>query len=164
VRLVEVRRALEAEAAELAAARRSTAELRHIEACVAALEDAVARGGSGVEEDLNFHRSIAEAAHNEFLLGTLNYLAQFLRGAIGVTRANEARRADFAEQVRAEHAAVLAAVSAGDTEAARRAAHGHMDNAIARIGQADASFWQDEGARLAQPLVAPSSKPWGQQI
>ena len=72
-----------------------------------------------MEEDLKFHQAIADAAHNPFLIGTLDYLAQFMRGAIGVTRANEARRADFAAQVREEHAAVLRAIEAATSAQAR---------------------------------------------
>ena len=94
------------------------------------------------------------AAHNPFLIGTLDYLSQFMRGAIGVTRANEARRADFAAQVRDEHAAVVGAIEAGDVAKARAAASRHMNNAIRRIESADPAFWRQEGARLAVPLVA----------
>jgi len=154
MQMAEVRRALEAEVAALAAERRTAADVKRLKQCVAALEKAVKAGGDGVEEDLRFHRAIADAAHNPFLIGTLDYLAQFMRGAIGVTRANEARRADFAAQVRSEHAAVVEAIAAGEVARARQAAARHMNNAIRRIQDADPGFWQQEGERLAQPLVA----------
>jgi GntR family transcriptional repressor for pyruvate dehydrogenase complex len=153
VQMAEVRRGLEAEAAALAAERRSGADLRRIKQAVTALDRAVRAGADGVEEDLGFHRAVAQAAHNPFLIGTLDYLAQFMRGAIGVTRANEARRADFAAQVRGEHAAVLVAIEAGEATRARQAAARHMNNAIRRIENADPAFWQEEGERLAGPLV-----------
>jgi GntR family transcriptional repressor for pyruvate dehydrogenase complex len=153
VQMAEVRRALEAEAAGLAAQRRKAADLKHLKRAVLALDRAVKGGGDGVEEDLQFHRAIAAAAHNPFLIGALDYLAQFMRGAIGVTRANEARRADFAAQVREEHAAVVSAIEAGDAPKARQAASRHMNNAIRRIESADPGFWRQEGARLAVPLV-----------
>ncbi|GAD22812.1 FadR/GntR family transcriptional regulator [Acidovorax sp. MR-S7] len=146
IQIAEVRRALEAEVAELAAQRRSADDLGRIHAAVAALAEAVRQGGDGVQEDVAFHRTIAQAAHNAFLLSTLDYLAQFLRGGTRVTRANEARRADFAEAVTAEHARIVAAIEAGDAAAARQAAAGHMSNAIIRIRQADAGFWQNEAA------------------
>ncbi len=153
VQMVEVRRALEAEVAALAAQRRSRNDLQRIDRAVAALDAAVAAGHDGVEEDVLFHRSIAEAARNPFLISTLDYLAQFLRGATRVTRANEARRADFAAQVRAEHAAIVQAIQAGDSQRARQAAGDHMNNAIRRVESADPAFWSQEGERLAQPLV-----------
>lgn len=153
IQMVEVRRALEAEVAALAAQRRSSSDIRRIRAAVKALEAAVQRGGDGVSEDVQFHRAIAEAADNPFLLQTLEYLGQFLHGATQVTRANEARRLDFAQQVHDEHAAIVQAVEAGQPEAARQAAAGHMGNAIARIRGADPAFWVQEGERLAQTLV-----------
>ena len=153
VQMVEVRRALEAEVAALAAQRRTAADMRRIRAAVKALDTAVQRGGDGVSEDVQFHRAIADAARNPFLLQTLEYLGQFLHGATQVTRANEARRLDFAQQVHDEHAAIVQAVEAGEPEAARLAAAGHMGNAIARIRSADPAFWVQEGERLAQTLV-----------
>ena len=153
VQLVEVRRALEAEVAALAAERRSASDLRAIEQAVQALDQAVLSGGDGVAEDVNFHRAIAEATRNPFLIQTLAYLGQFVHGATRVTRANEARRGDFASAVRSEHLAILQAVRAGDPVQARQTAAAHMGNAIGRIRSADPAFWVQEGERLAQPLV-----------
>ncbi len=153
IQMVEVRRALEAEVAALAATRRSADDVKHVRRAVAALDQAVRAGGDGVDEDVQFHRAIAEAARNPFLISTLNYLAQFLRGATQVTRANEARRADFAAQVKAEHTAIVSAIEAGDATKARQAAARHMVNAARRIESADPTFWSQEGDRLAQPLV-----------
>jgi GntR family transcriptional repressor for pyruvate dehydrogenase complex len=154
IQMVEVRRALEAEVAGLAAQRRSKADLQRIQQAVHDLESAVQAGGDGVAQDMNFHRAIADAAANPFLLQTLAYLGQFLHGATQVTRANEARRVDFAAQVQAEHNAIVQAVQDCNAQAARQAASAHMDNAITRIRSADPAFWQQEGERLAQPLLS----------
>ena len=154
IQIVEVRRALEAEVAGLAAQRRTVADLRRIRSTVAAIDVAVKAGGDGVAEDVRFHRAIAEAARNPFLIATLEYLGQFLQGATRVTRANEALHSDFARQVRQEHAAVLLAIEARDVSEARRAAGAHMNNAIERIGRADPGFWAQSGVLLAQPLVS----------
>jgi GntR family transcriptional regulator, transcriptional repressor for pyruvate dehydrogenase complex len=159
VQMVEVRRALEAEVAALAARRRRVADLRRIRQAVRALARAVAAGGDGVEEDVSFHRAIAEAAGNPFLIDTLEYLGQFLRGATRVTRANEARRDDFARQVQDEHAAIVLAIEAADPLRAQQAAARHMDNAIVRIEQADPSFWRQQGVTLARPLVTRARPP-----
>ena len=153
IQMVEMRRALEAEVAALAAQRRSSSDLRAIEQAVRALDQAVQSGGDGVAEDVNFHRAIAEATRNPFLIQTLGYLNQFMYGATRVTRANEARRGDFAAAVRTEHQAILQAIQAGDPDQARLAAAAHMGNAIQRIQNADPAFWAQEGERLAQALV-----------
>ena len=153
VQMAELRRPLESEVAALAAERRTPQDLARIRAAIGALDEAVAAGQGGAEQDLAFHLAVAEAAHNPFLIGTLQYLHGLLQGAIRVTRANEARRDDFAREVAREHERIAQAIEAGDPVAAREAAKAHMDNAIRRIGQADPAFWRQEGARLAQPLV-----------
>lgn len=153
IQMVEARRALEAEVAALAAQRRTKSDIKRIHKSIAELDKAVAAGGDGVLEDVQYHLAIAEAARNPFLMGTLQYLGQFLQGATRVTRANEARRDDFARQVRDEHAVICEAIEAGDAEAARRAAGAHMNNAIVRIEQADPAFWQQTGDALASTLV-----------
>ena len=154
LQMVEVRRALEAESAALAAARCSAAGLGRIRRALQAIEQAVAAGGDGVAEDVAFHAAIAEAAGNPYLLATLAYLQQFLLDATRVTRAHEAGRADLAQQVRQEHAAIVEAIAAGDAEAARQAGARHMVQAAERIGRADAAFWQSEGLHLADRLRA----------
>ena len=153
IQMVEVRRALEAEVAALAAQRRTKTDIKRIHQSITQLDKAVAAGGDGVLEDVQYHLAIAEAARNPFLMGTLQYLGQFLQGATRVTRANEARRDDFARQVRDEHAVIYLAIEASDAEAARLEAGAHMNNAIARIAQADPAFWQQTGDELARTLV-----------
>lgn len=154
VQMVEVRRALEAEVAALAAQRRTQTDIKRIRNAMADIDQAVLRNGDGVNEDVKFHRAIADAARNPFLIGTLEYLGQFLHLATRVTRANEARRTDFAKQVSGEHDHIVRAIAAGDATAARKAATQHMNNAIGRIEQADPAFWQQAGEALAQPLVS----------
>ena len=154
IQMVELRRALEAEVAELAALRREQSDVRRIRKAIVLIDKAVLAGGDGVDEDVQYHRAIAEAARNPFLIGTLDYLSQFLRGATRVTRANEARREDFARQARNEHELIAVAIEAGDAAAARQAAAQHMNNAIQRIEQADPIFWEQAGVQLASPLVS----------
>jgi GntR family transcriptional regulator, transcriptional repressor for pyruvate dehydrogenase complex len=157
IQMVEVRRALEAEVAALAAQRRNPADIKRIRLAANALDLAVKRGGDGVAEDMALHRAIADAAQNQFLISTLDYLRQFLQGAMRVTRANEARRADFAKQVQIEHLAIIDAIVGSHATKARQAAARHMNNAIKRIESADSSFWQEEGVKLAGSLVSEAS-------
>ena len=152
LKVVEVRRALEAESAALAAERRSPTSLKRIKKAMQALDKAVASGGDGVSEDVAFHAAIAQAANNPFLLDTLAYLNQFLENATRVTRANEATRADLEEAVRHEHQAIIQAIEAGDIKAARLAGTKHMLNAAKRIGNADPLFWTSQGRALANSL------------
>ncbi len=154
LQIVEVRRALEAETAALAAERCTAAQVDALRTQLKALDQAVANGGDGVSEDVAFHRMIAQASGNPHFITVLEFLGQYLQGVTRVTRANEARRADFATQVKNEHAAVLEAIAAGDVATARRAAMKHMTNAAKRIREADPAFWAAEGEALAQRLTA----------
>ncbi|MFP8780446.1 FadR/GntR family transcriptional regulator [Hydrogenophaga sp. RWCD_12] len=154
IQMVEVRRALEAESAALAAARRSPQSLKQIKQALQTLGKAVKAGGDGVQEDVAFHTAIAQASRNPFLLATLGYLNRFLLDATRVTRANEATRADLEAAVHAEHSAIVEAIEAGDVSAARQAGATHMVNAARRIGQADPAFWAQHGQQLADHLRA----------
>ena len=153
LQMIEMRRALESEVAQLAAERRTPAHVQLLRERMQAIAAAVAAGGDGVDEDVLFHRAIGEAAGNPFLVRTLDYLSQLLQGATRVTRANEARRVDFAHSVMTEHERIVQAIERGDPAAARDAAASHMRNAAARIEQAEPGFWQQDGGRLAEVLV-----------
>jgi GntR family transcriptional repressor for pyruvate dehydrogenase complex len=152
LKVVEVRRALEAESAALAAERRTSQSLQKIKQAMRSLDKAVATGGDGVSEDVAFHAAIAQAANNSFLLDTLAYLNQFLENATRVTRANEATREDLEDDVRREHQAIIDAIEARDVKAARIAGTKHMLNAAKRIGNADPAFWSSQGRALANRL------------
>ncbi|MEU6575209.1 FCD domain-containing protein [Streptomyces sp. NPDC046805] len=143
LQIVEVRSALEGEAAALAATRATPDAVGRMRQALDAIDAAVTSGGDGVEEDLAFHRSIAEATGNAVLVSTVRYLGEVARSGIRVTRANEARRGDFIEAVRQEHHAILAAIEAGDAEAAYAAARRHMRHAASRLQDADARFWTE---------------------
>jgi len=134
--LLAVRRAIEAEVAAEAARRRTDADMDAIDATLRAIEEAVGQGRDGVAEDLAFHRALADVTGNPYFLKTLDFLNQYLEAGMKVTRGNEAARDDFSRQVRDEHAAIVAAIRAGDPMAARNAACTHMYNAARRLAQA----------------------------
>ncbi len=151
VQVVEVRRALEGEVAALAAQRITPAKARALRLALQRLDAAVEAGADGVEEDLAFHRSIAQATGNPQFERVLAFLEQYQRGAMRVTRTNEAMHGTFMQAVRREHEAIARAVTAGDASAARRAAVRHMVNATARIEGLDAP-----ARRRLEGLLAPS--------
>jgi DNA-binding FadR family transcriptional regulator len=153
LRVTELRRGVEAEAAALAAQRRTRAQLADIKRALAAIEAAAKKLHDGVDEDLAFHIAISRATGNPLYPPLLEFLSQFIHAAILVTRTNEARRADFSAQVRDEHSAIFEAIAAQDPVAARRAAITHIDNAGRRIQEADPAFWAGVGTAAAQPLI-----------
>jgi GntR family transcriptional regulator, transcriptional repressor for pyruvate dehydrogenase complex len=136
LQILALRRAIEAEVASEAALRRTDADLSAIDAALARIDLAAAESRDGVAEDLAFHRAIAEATRNPYFLKTLAFLNQYLEAGVTVTRENEARREDFSREVRDEHAAIAAAIRAGDPQAASNAARTHLNNAARRLVQA----------------------------
>ena len=126
LRVREVRRALEAETAALAAIRASRAQVLALRRALRAIDRSAADGRDGVEEDLAFHRLLAEAAGNPHFGRLLEFLEQCTQEAMRVTRRNDATRVDFVEAVRDEHAAIVEAIAAGDAGLARRRAVQHM--------------------------------------
>ena len=150
--LIEVRRGIEAEIAALAAVRHSKAQIREIREALSQIEKSVAAGGDGVEEDVRFHLAIARATGNAHWVTLIEMFAPQLKVAVSVTRANEARRDDYAQCVRDEHEKIVAAISAGDAAAARAAAIEHMGQAAERVSTADHEFWVRGGGVRARRL------------
>jgi GntR family transcriptional repressor for pyruvate dehydrogenase complex len=133
VQMVELRRVVEGEMAALAARRATKAQLTALRRTLAAADAATESGDLGVEEDLAFHRAIGEATGNPQFLRLLAVLEDYTRDAMTVVKGYESMRADFMEQVRNEHRAILAAIAAGDEKSARRAAIKHHRNGEERL-------------------------------
>ncbi|MCB8882236.1 FadR family transcriptional regulator [Acidisoma cellulosilytica] len=144
---LEVRRPIEGEMAALAAERRTKAQSAAIKKALLAVEKA---RNDGVDEDLDFHLSIGQATSNAYWNQFVRIFADPMRTAIRLTRANEARRLDFASAVAEEHRQIYDAIVAQDPQAARTAAYRHLDNAATRVLLADQEFWQQEGRVLAE--------------
>lgn len=133
VQMVELRRVIEGEIAALAAQRATRAQLAVLKRAVLAIDEATERGELGVDQDLGFHRAVAEATGNPQFVRLLGILEAHLRDAMTVTKGNESKRADFMAQVRREHRAILAAILAGSAKAARAAAIEHHVNGERRL-------------------------------
>lgn len=153
VRILELRRGIEAEMAALAAERRTEPARRAIERALRAIDTAEAAGKNGVDEDLAFHVAVADACGNPHYPALLSLLNQALRDAIRVTRGNEARRDDLAAEVRAEHWALYHAIADRDVAAARAAAYLHMWNTATRISDVEHAFWTGDRADVADRLA-----------
>jgi GntR family transcriptional repressor for pyruvate dehydrogenase complex len=133
LQMVELRRVIEGEMAALAAQRATRSQRSALRRTLAAIDAATDSGQLGVEEDLAFHRAIGEATGNPQFLRLLGILEVYARDAMTVTKGYESMRADFMDQVRVEHRAILAAIAAGDATAARRAAIEHHLNGEQRL-------------------------------
>ncbi len=140
LQVAELRRGMEAEIAALAAERASTEEIEEIGRRLAAIDADVAAGGDGVAADIEFHRSIARATGNPHFLALWDYLGQFLKGTIKLTRTWEAQHDETKQQVLDEHRALYDAIARRDGNAAREAARKHMEMSSERIRNIDPDF------------------------
>jgi DNA-binding FadR family transcriptional regulator len=150
--ILELRLGLDSEIAYLAAERRNREQMAAIRRALADIDRASKLGQDAVSEDLKFHFSIAQATGNPLFPELIQFLGRFLYSATLVTRANENRLKDLAEQTRIEHAAISTAIEKRDAEAAATAARMHMMNAASRIKAADAEFWSSKAGQIARSL------------
>jgi len=145
--IIELRRAIEGEAASQAALKRTNAQMMEIENALKRIDKVDAAGKDGVAADLAFHGMIAKASGNPFIVKTLDFLSQYLETASRVTRANDARRVDFLRQLREEHAAIATAIHKRDPFAARNAAEAHLFNGARRLTEALATVTSIEARK-----------------
>lgn len=124
LQLVEVRRMIETGAAELAALRRTDADLEQLEARLERMRAAHADGdvGSYVEADIGFHDVILRATGNVFVGVLFEPLARVMREKREQTSAVVEIQAHAIEH----HRLVLDAIRAGDAVGARSAMDDHM--------------------------------------
>jgi len=121
--LMELRMAVEIETAGLAAERATVKQLRGISQALAAMDRAIARNETAVDEDYLFHRAIAEATGNAQFARFLEYLGRFIipRQTVRMsgTRA-------YLDEFQKEHRLIHDAVRKHDSAAARAAMRKHL--------------------------------------
>ncbi|MDR0440634.1 MAG: FadR family transcriptional regulator [Candidatus Accumulibacter sp.] len=137
LQVVELRMSLEGETAALAATRHRREQLAAIRQALKSIELDEQAGKDGVDADIRFHRSIAEATGNPHFLALIEFLFSFLTRATRVTRSYEATKAVLSQQVKEEHQRIVDAISRRDSDAARLAARQHMEGATRRLGTLD---------------------------
>jgi GntR family transcriptional regulator, transcriptional repressor for pyruvate dehydrogenase complex len=127
--LIELRRGLEVQAAELSAERADREHIARLEAHLAGMRDNRADLARFVQADRDFHLEIGAAAGNV----VLRDLLQNVRSLLRVWTERILRDEVLAEITYAEHAAVFAAIRDRDPAAAGQAMAAHMDSAGARL-------------------------------
>ncbi len=134
LRSLEVRIALEGQAASLAAQRRTPAQLDRLVRTLAALRADLEGSGIPARADFEFHRAVAEASGNELfpeLLGMLHEtIQQSMAVALSLTRGGSKERA---RRVAEEHEAIVEAIQRSDAEAAGLAMRYHLHRSRQRV-------------------------------
>jgi DNA-binding FadR family transcriptional regulator len=139
---VEMRRILELEAARLACARRTDADLEALRAALAEAEVEIAAGRPIGDQDVRFHLALVAATHNEVFTRLVNsfYLLSRARREAYFRAPAQCRRSH------AEHRAIFDALAARDARAAVERLEKHFKGVE--------SFWL---ATLAERPGAPGT-------
>jgi DNA-binding FadR family transcriptional regulator len=132
--IMELRASVEVEAAGLAAGRGTAMARRRVGQALGAINAALDRGESAIDEDFAFHRAIAAATGNPQFPHFLEYLGRFIipRQSIRVAAHRPEGQRPYLEAVQCEHVTIFSAISAGDAAAAREAMRQHLGNSQAR--------------------------------
>lgn len=125
--LMELRSAVETEAAGLAAERATRRQVKTLEAALKTIDAALARGEIAVEEDFAFHRAVAEATGNTYFPRFLEFLGRYIIPRQSVRAATPDSKAYLAA-IQEEHRAIVAAIAAHSLADAQAAMRSHLAN------------------------------------
>ena len=132
--IIELLMAIESSATELAAQRRTEDDLAVIRTQLDAMQEAIERGDTGVDEDVAFHQAIVNATKNPFFKDLSTFLDRRVRSFIRTARANTATlQTGHMMAVQDEHRAIFEAIRAQNSQAARQAAEDHLKRAAERL-------------------------------
>lgn len=134
IEVLELRAAVESEAAALAAERCSPAELAKINECHAAVAQALAQGEQAESQDFTLHLAIAESTHNRHFVEFYRFLGgrTIPRAQLADTAKDPDARLTYLSRIHDEHSDIVKAISARDPAAARDAMRIHLKGSQAR--------------------------------
>ncbi len=128
IELLEIRTALEVEAAALASQRRSPAQEEAILEACRDIETLIEAGKPTTEADLAFHLAIADATNNGRFREFLEMMGQRLipRRVFQPGSAGEGVPTEYLRQIQEEHRAIADAIAHQNEDAARQAMRKHL--------------------------------------
>ena len=133
--LLDARFIFEPSVCWLAAQRRTESDLAAMEAIITRQQRRVEQGELAVEEDSAFHLAIAEATHNR----VVPQLIQTINDLLLESRLRSLRTPDRPRRSLEGHLRILAALRAGDAEAARQTMRAHITEIAASLREAMAA-------------------------
>ena len=132
--VMELRLAIEVEAAALAAERITSERLVPTGRALGAIEAAIARGEGAINEDFAFHRAIAAASGNPRFAELLEFLGghvippQSMRVSVGTPPAQR----QYLIGIQKKHGRIYEAMRAGQPAEARKAMRTHLTRSLQR--------------------------------
>jgi DNA-binding FadR family transcriptional regulator len=132
--VLELRIAVESEAAALAATRRTDEQLMAMKVALDAFSTAVEENRDAVDPDFQFHFQIAKATGNLRFIELMSALGGSMipRARLDSSEEITPERAQYLRLVNEEHALIFNAVQSADSEGARSAMRAHLTNSRER--------------------------------
>lgn len=147
----EMRRLLEVGILRWVAERATPEDWERLEQAVAAMEEAVQRGGLGLQADIAFHEALVEATHNRLFIALREMAAHFFEE---IQRQSLLESIKVRQEVTRQHRRILEALRQGEVEEAERLMAEHLEGAVRR-GIIPAHLEK----RNENPRSGPSSRP-----
>ena len=141
----ELRTLVEMTVAELAARRRTGADLAVMRCHLDAMDEALKNDADGSVADDEFHSAIAAATHNPLVQRFVEFLGQHFSESRRLAWEGECRANGSPATAQAEHHELFEAIAAAAPATARQVAHAHLCGAAARLGLQIADDLGEEG-------------------
>ena len=123
---MELRLHIEVSNAELAAVRRSDADIEGIKTAQQKQHAAHLAGELGQTEDFSFHLAVANATKNSYMVDFLRFLGPFIIPANAMHQMDQDELPTYQESLRQEHSDITEAIECGDASAAGAAMRIHL--------------------------------------
>jgi DNA-binding FadR family transcriptional regulator len=132
--VMELRLAIEVEAAARAAQRITPRTLAAVGRVLTAIDAAVERGEGAVNEDFAFHLAIAEASGNSRFAEMLEFLGRHVipRQSVRLAMSPPEEQRKYLARIQSEHRRIHEALRRGDPGEARKAMREHLTRSLKR--------------------------------
>jgi GntR family transcriptional regulator, transcriptional repressor for pyruvate dehydrogenase complex len=134
IEVMELRLAIEVEAAALAADRITPERLAPIGRALRAIEAAIGRDEGAINEDFAFHRAIAGASGNPRFAELLEFLGRHVipRQSVRATVGTPQTQRQYLVRIQKEHRRIYEAIAGGAPAEARKAMRTHLTRSLQR--------------------------------
>jgi GntR family transcriptional regulator, transcriptional repressor for pyruvate dehydrogenase complex len=132
--IMELRLAIEVEAAALAAERSTPQTVASIKTALDAIGVAIRKGESAISEDFALHRVIAQSSGNRRFAELLEFLGRHVipRQSIRVALNTPAEQRGYLLRIQKEHHDIFSAIMSGNASRARKAMRTHLTRSLRR--------------------------------
>lgn len=132
IQLLEIRQAIESQAAYLAAMRRTEADLKLLTEAFERLRHSVDRNEVAAEEDFRFHMAVVDAACNPMLMEAVKFFSEKFLAGLHQSRSESIRIPGKSKAVLDEHWRIYRAIADQNPDLAHKAMSEHLQNVISR--------------------------------